>query len=239
MPIKLVSPVRISTQGGRHVFSCENGELGRLQRSEGGGVFTPPEGLPLRIRPEPGITASHFQMWNEKDAVTTEFFASSYRVKLLSRDIRVHYGNNDYHLVPRAGWSRGYELIDNKSKRILSITPASAFGSDVLVTLDKEETELACIVFTYFLAGRAWLRSLWPGKTREEQGDRKVAQDAATKAATAKAAELAQAMMPGNVPKAGVERPAAPAKPAEPAKPGEPAKRASAATSNAHPPSGG
>lgn len=202
MPLPIVSPIRVVRRGGRHVFSCADGEYGSLSIEGGIGRFESPDAPPLLLRPEPGITAAHYQVWNEKDGKTSEFFASSYRWSIFDRVVRVHYGNNDYRLVPRPSFGTGYDLVDNRGKRILSMKPGSG---GIEITVDKLETELACIVFTYFLAKRAWMRSVWPSKAVEEIGDRQKAQDAATKAAEKKAEELAQAMMPGGVKKAGVE----------------------------------
>jgi hypothetical protein len=205
MPLKLVSPIHVSVRGSKHSLACEGGALGTLDIRGGEGSFEASEGLPLAIRKEPGITASHFQMWNVKDARTSEFFASSYRWSVWMREIRVHYGNNDYFLVPRAGWGRGYDLVDNKRKRILAIRPKGPFSRASVIEVDKIETEPACIVFTYFLARTAFLRSFWPASTSAELADRKQLTDAAAQAAARKAEELAQAMMPGGVKKAGVE----------------------------------
>jgi hypothetical protein len=205
MPPKIVSPILVTVRGRRHTLSCEGGTLGSLDISSVEGRFEAGDGLPLSIRSEPGITASHFQMWNVKEGRTSEFFASSYRWSVWMREIRVHYGNNDYYLVPVSGWKRGYDLVDNKRKRILAIRPARPFSRSVSITIDKIETELACIVFTYFLARTVWLRSAWPGKAQEELGDRKLLADTAAQAAARKAEELAQAMMPGGVKKAGVD----------------------------------
>lgn len=186
-------------------MSCASGKLGVLKFNKNFGRFEPAEGLPLAIRKEPGITASHYQMWTEKPGQTGEFFGASYRWSIFMREIRVHYGNNDYFLVPRPGWSRGYDLVDNKRKRILSLHPKGPFSGSTLITVDKIETELACIVFAYYLARTTWLRSTFPGKAQVEIGDRRMVGDAATKAAAKKAEELAQAMMPGGVKKAGVD----------------------------------
>jgi hypothetical protein len=205
MPLKLVSPIHVKVRGRRHTLECEGGLLGSLTIDGGRGTFESSEGLPLSIRKEPGITASHFQMWNVKDGRTSEFFASSYRWSVWMREIRVHYGNNDYYLVPRVGWGRGYDLVDNKRKRILAIRPKGLFTRDATIEVDKLETEPACIVFTYFLARKAMLRSLWPSRESAEIADRKQLTDSAAQAAARKAEELAQAMMPGGVKKAGVE----------------------------------
>lgn len=205
MPIQIESPVQVKVSGRNHEFSCAGGGLGKLIFNKDLARFEATEGHPLSIRKEPGITASHYQMWNEKPGQTGEFFGASYRWSVFMREIRLHYGNNDYFLVPRPGWSRGYDLVDNKRKRILSIQPAGAFSGNVTITIDKIETELACIVFAYYLARTTWLRSLLPGKAQSELGDRKAVNDAATKAAARKAEELAQAMMPGGVKKAGVD----------------------------------
>lgn len=207
MPIQIVSPIHVTASGSNHTFRCEGGELGILKYNKSLAEFRAPEGLPLTIRKEPGITASHYQMWNVKPNQTGEFFGASYRWKFFMREVRVHYGNNDYFLGPRPGWTRGYDLIDNKRKRILSISPASSFSGNTTITVDKIETELACIVLAYFLARTTWFRSFWPAPSQQETGDRKMAGDAATKAAAKKAEELAQAMMPGGVKKAGVESP--------------------------------
>jgi hypothetical protein len=209
MPITIVSPITVTRRGSKHTFRCEGGELGTLNYNKSSAKFVPTDGLPLTIRKEPGITASHYQMWNVKPGQTGEFFGASYRWKFFTREVRVHYGNNDYFLVPSPGFGRGYYLVDNKRKRILAIAPASTLSGDVTISLDKIETELACIVLTYFLARTTWWRSLWPASAQAEIGDRKVAGDAATKAAARKAEELAQAMMPGGVKKAGVESPVA------------------------------
>lgn len=205
MPIQIESPIHVKVSGRNHEFSCAGGSLGKLIYQKELARFEPSEGIPLSIRREPGITASHYQMWNEKPKQTGEFFGASYRWSVFMREIRVHYGNNDYFLVPRPGFSRGYNLVDNKRKRILAIEPAGALSRNVTITIDKIETELACIVFAYYLARTTWIRSLWPAKAQEELGDRKAAGDAATKAAARKAEELAQAMMPGGVKKAGVD----------------------------------
>ena len=205
MPIKIVSPILVTLRGGKHAFACEGGALGDLTYSTSIARFDPTDGLPLSIRKEPGITASHYQMWNLKDGKTSEFFASSYRWSIWMREIRVHYGNNDYYLVPMSGWGRGYELVDSKRKRILAIEPAGALSRGVKITIDKIETELACIIFTYFLARTVWMRSAWPAPSQQEIGDRKQLSDAAAVAAARKAEELAQAMMPGGVKKAGVD----------------------------------
>ncbi|HKD99923.1 MAG TPA: hypothetical protein VKE69_02840 [Planctomycetota bacterium] len=210
MPVKIVSPVRVVVRRGKHRFACEGGELGALET--GAQVrFAAADVPPLVIRKEPGITASHFQMWNEKEARTSEFFASSYRWSVFTREIRVHYGNNDYLLVPVATWRRGYDLVDGKGRRILGFAPARPFGRDVTITIDKAETELACIVFTYYLARSTWLRSLWPGRAQgaDARGAAVAgpAADASTQAAATRAAELAKAMMPPDTRKP----PAAPA----------------------------
>jgi hypothetical protein len=205
MPLTIVSPIRVTLSGSRHALACESGSLGVLKYNKNEAIFESAEGLPLRIRKEPGITASHYQMWNVKEGRTAEFFASSYRWSVWRREIRVHYGNNDYFLVPRAGWTRGYDLVDAKRKRILSIAPAGFLSRNVTITVDKLETEPACIVFTYFLARTIYLRSLWPAKSQAELGDRKQLADNAAQAAARKAEELAQAMMPGGVKKAGVD----------------------------------
>lgn len=205
MPVQIVSPIQVTVRGREHSFACEGGKLGNLEFSREVARFEPTEGLPLQIRREPGITASHYQMWNVKDTKTSEFFASSYRWSLYMREIRVHYGNNDYYLVPRPGFGRGYDLVDAKRKRILSIAPTGAMSQGAVITVDKIETELACIVFTYFLARTVWLRSIWPAKSQQEIVDRRQLGDSASKAAARKAEELAQAMMPGGVKKAGVD----------------------------------
>jgi hypothetical protein len=210
MPVKIVSPVRVTVRGRRHTLSCEAGELGVLEMGRGAAArFRPAEGQALLVRKEPGITASHYQMWNEKDSRTSEFFASSYRWSIFTREIRVHYGNNDYLLVPSAPWRRGYELVDNKGKRILSFAPESPLRSVMSVTVDKAETELACIVFTYFLARSAWLRSLWRRKPATRRASATpAAVDSATATAAAKAAELAKAMMPPDTRKQAPTSPA-------------------------------
>lgn len=205
MPLALVSPIAVTVRGRRHTFQCEGGTLGELVREGGNARFEAAEGLPIVIRKEPGITASHFQMWNVKDGRTSEFFASSYRWSVFQREIRVHYGNNDYFLVPFAGFGRGYDLVDNKRKRILAIRPAGLLSRNSTIELDKLEIEPACIVFTYFLARSAFGRSFWPARSQTEIGERKQLTDAAGQAAARKAEELAQAMMPGGVKKAGVD----------------------------------
>lgn len=223
MPIQVVSPIQIAARGRRHSFSCSAGELGALEvLGRERARFVPAEGLPLSIRREPGITASHYQMWNDRGEQVGEFFASSYRWSVFTRTIRVHYGNNDYVLVPKAGLGLGYELTDNKGKRILTFTPASMLGGRMSVTLDKAETELPCIVFAYYLARTTWLRSLWPAKREGAAADapKPAALDAATQNAHAKAAELAKAMMPGTKPAAdapagGAAPPAAVAQPSK------------------------
>lgn len=210
----VVSPIQVIARGRHHAFSCPSGELGTLETTgKQSARFAAPEGAPLAIRREPGITASHYQMWNDRGQQVGEFFASSYRWSIASRVIRVHYGNNDYVLVPRRGFGFGFELTDGKGKRILAITPASVLGGKISITLDKAETELPCIVFAYFLARSTWLRSFWRTSAdgnRAEAG-KPVALDAATQNAHAKAAELARSMMPGPASAPPAERPKEPA----------------------------
>ncbi|MBI3818487.1 MAG: hypothetical protein HY286_07345 [Planctomycetes bacterium] len=206
MSIQIESPIQVKVSGRSHVFSCAGGQLGTLIYNKKIASFAAAEGLPLSIRREPGITASHYQMWNVKASQGGEFFGASYRWSIYIREIRVHYGNNDYLLVARPGWMRGYDLVDNKRKRILSIQPSGFLSRNVTITIDKIETELACIVFAYFLARTTWVRSVFPGASLEQLGERKAASDAATQAATRKAEELAQAMMPGGVKKAGLDQ---------------------------------
>jgi hypothetical protein len=230
MPSKLVSPVHVRVQAGRHTFACEGGVLGRLACTRRSARFEPTDGPPFLLRREPGITASHYQMWNEKDSRPTEFFASSYRWSLRSREIRVHYGNNDYRLVPSAGFGRGCDLVDLKGRSILRIAPRGSFGRGVEITIDKAETELPCIVFAYFLARTIWLRSFFPKKGASKVESKAAPMDAATQQAANKAAELARAMMPGGSQPAAEGRSPSPGS-TPPAGDGTPTKPASQAAS--------
>jgi hypothetical protein len=154
----------------RHTIEVETPEGGRepvgtldVRRNLCGmvvrGEYRPEKGEVLTFRRDPGLLRSQFSVWTEG----REWLGSALRWGWAKRTIEVSTAtsNKAYHMVPHAGWKRGWRLIAPKTGEAARMRAGLLGRSTRIEVFRRLDADL--VVLTHFIGWQILVESLWPG----------------------------------------------------------------------------
>lgn len=135
--------------------------LGMVVRGE----YAPEKGEPLLFRRDPGLLRSQFSIWTEG----REWLGSSLRWGWMKRTIEVSSStsNKPYHLVPLAGWTRGWRLIAPKTGEAAR-QRVGLLGRSARIEVDRR-LDVDLVVFMHFVGWQILTESFWPGSALTDE----------------------------------------------------------------------